>query len=320
LCFERIVWVCIDAYLALVLDLYVGDLARRERTSSMNSRPLSVLLISWLTLIAPQTAHADVLLKNENPNVVSSNPTGGNPKFTLSKLTTVDSIYTYHYNQGKGQSAGQIWVVGGPNNLKYGPWAATVVSKFYWNVAPKINLPPGTYTVFDSDPKTWSHNAGSNNQGFAQVLGTLVDLNTLQLFDDVKGKVASLATADRKQVLDTLDDDRKGPVKAYLGIVPTPTAACNKTSISAAKGETATLRVNNAFAGHRYNAILATPGGGTISWQFRDGVVDIPAAYIVNGYPLKSAKTLTLTIQDSSVPNGWSSFTQVGTITLTVSP
>ncbi len=277
---------------------------------------LAVLLSSLATSFA---VDADVLLKNENPATVASSPTGGNPKFTITKLTTLDSIYTYHWNAGAGKAPGQIWLVGGPNNQKYGPWAATVSSKVYWVVTPKVPLPAGTYSVFDSDPATWSHNASSKNQGFVQVYGTPVDLNTLTSFDDVKGRVAALSVADRPKVLDSLSDDRKGPVQASFGIIPKPAVKTDKTAISGVKAEVATLKLTNPFAGHRYNAILLTPGG-SMSFLFRDGVVTIPASSIVNGYPIKATKAVTLKVMDTTIPQGWSAWTEVGTITLTVSP
>jgi hypothetical protein len=288
----------------------------------MRFRTISPL--SWCALLlslvsVPSSATADILLNNENPAAVVSKPSGDNPRFTIAKLTTVNSIYTYHYNAGAGKTPGQIWLVGGPNNQKYGPWNATISSKFYWVVSPKLTLPPGTYSVFDSDPASWSCNANSKNQGFAQVHGTPVDLNKLASFDDVKGAVGSLQMSDRARIVENLNEDRKGPVKALLGLAPKPSVNSDKSSIRGATSELATLKLSNPFAGHQYTAILSTPGG-TMSFGFVNGVATIPAAAIVRGYPLKAAKSISLKVMDTTVPQGWSTWTEVGTVTLTVAP
>ena len=117
-----------------------------------------------------QTARAaDLLFKNENGAAVINNPNGGNPQFTIAKLYTINTIFTYHRNNGQGKPAGQISLVN-TTGQKYGPWQATVVSKFYWQVTPNVTLPPGTYSILDSDPASWANNAASKRQGFAQIL------------------------------------------------------------------------------------------------------------------------------------------------------
>ncbi|MFT5661382.1 MAG: hypothetical protein ACI9TV_002028 [Sulfurimonas sp.] len=42
----------------------------------------------------------------------------------------------------------------------------------YWIVYPNITLPAGKYLVLDSDPATWSHNAGTKGIGFTQIFST----------------------------------------------------------------------------------------------------------------------------------------------------
>jgi hypothetical protein len=49
------------------------------------------------------------------------------------------------------------------------------VPNAYWTVYPNVTLPAGTYTVIDSDPATWSHNAESSNRGFVRVEGYPAD-------------------------------------------------------------------------------------------------------------------------------------------------
>lgn len=197
-----------------------------------------------------QTASAaDLLFKNENGASVMNNPSGGNPQFTIGRLYTINNIFTYHWNNGQGKPAGQISLVS-TTGQKYGPWQATVVSKFYWQVIPNVTLPPGSYFIVDSDPASWSHNSASNRKGFAQVYGTVVDLNTLATFDDVKGRVNSFAAADRAKIIDTLTEDKKGPVQLYYGLRTAPTASADKKT--ARYYEPITITINNALKGYSY--------------------------------------------------------------------
>ena len=48
------------------------------------------------------------------------------------------------------------------------------VANAYWTVQPGIELSPGTYTVVDSDPATWSCNGESGGRGMSDI--TLVPL------------------------------------------------------------------------------------------------------------------------------------------------
>jgi hypothetical protein len=55
----------------------------------------------------------------------------------------------------------------------YGPWQATGepgqggVPDAAWVVRPNIVIPPGTYTVLDSDPSTWAQNQETGGAGMA---------------------------------------------------------------------------------------------------------------------------------------------------------
>jgi hypothetical protein len=198
-----------------------------------NARSLSALTVAVAVFLSGlvATAEADTLFKNENPSPVRVGvPPGGNPQFTLAKNYTLESIYTYHFNGGQGKPAGQIWLLNAAGQ-KYGPWVAGISSKVYWVVKPGILLAPGTYTICDSDPASWSFNAGSKNQGFAQVYGVVVDLNAVS-GDDTKGRVdnlvrriGTLQPADRAAAVETLNNDVKGPVQIRLSPTAfTPTA------------------------------------------------------------------------------------------------
>jgi hypothetical protein len=89
------------------------------------------------------------------------------PRVKLAGGTIVYFIMTYHYNYGEGAKNGSIWLLAEDGTL-HGPWKATTVNKFYRVAVPNVRLPTGTYVVIDSDPVTWSQNAGS--KGFGHVM------------------------------------------------------------------------------------------------------------------------------------------------------
>lgn len=94
-------------------------------------------------------------------------------QFTLTNSCVIIRIENYHYFN-RGRVPGTISLIDA-RGRQYGPWQATGtegqggVPNAYWEVRPNISLPPGTYTVIDSDPSTWSANAESGYQGFARV-------------------------------------------------------------------------------------------------------------------------------------------------------
>jgi hypothetical protein len=104
---------------------------------------------------------------------------GSGPKspsqFTLDKEYTVTSIYTYHYFN-KGTPTGTVSLKHQDGTV-YGPWKAEGkpgqgnVPNAYWFVYPNVKIKPGTYTVVDSNPSTWSCNEESENRGFFELKG-----------------------------------------------------------------------------------------------------------------------------------------------------
>ncbi len=110
---------------------------------------------------------------NENSNPVLNGPTKPTT-ITFSTCVKIVSIKTVHWNNGKGQTPGTI-ALKLPDGTQYGPWTArgeadrTGAPNVNWVAEPQITIKAGTYTVVDSDTKTWSYNSGSQNSGIAIV-------------------------------------------------------------------------------------------------------------------------------------------------------
>jgi hypothetical protein len=126
---------------------------------------------------APAQSQADAveLFNNWNKAAVYNGPTGST-YFYLSRQTTITRIITYHWNNGRGRSPGQIAILG-PDGRVYGPWNAAGTGgtggapNVNWIVTPNVTLAAGLYLINDSDPSTWSHNSGSFGSGFTNVSG-----------------------------------------------------------------------------------------------------------------------------------------------------
>ena len=123
----------------------------------------------------PPQAEAIELFNNWNKAMIYNGPSGAT-YFYLPRQTTITRIMTYHWNNGRGRTPGQISLMG-QDGKGYGPWTAVGTSgtggasNVNWVVTPNISLPAGLYLVNDSDPSTWSHNSGSFGCGFTNVSG-----------------------------------------------------------------------------------------------------------------------------------------------------
>ncbi len=106
---------------------------------------------------------------------VTSGPTAPSV-FTTGQDWRITGISTYHWNNGLGATPGTL-SLSEAGGATYGPWATTGraglggVPNAYWDAAPNVILPPGTYTVVDSEPSTWSQNSASAGRGFVVVKG-----------------------------------------------------------------------------------------------------------------------------------------------------
>lgn len=95
-------------------------------------------------------------------------------RFTVDAPTLITYIQHYHY--GPESPPGQLGLTAADGTF-YGPWQAVGsegqggVRDAYWTAEPMVVIPPGTYTVWDSEPSTWSTNAEAGGVGFSVVRG-----------------------------------------------------------------------------------------------------------------------------------------------------
>jgi hypothetical protein len=96
--------------------------------------------------------------------------------FTVDAPTLITWVSNYHY--GPETAPGQVGLTASDGSF-FGPWQTVGaegqggVANAYWNAAPYAVIPAGTYTVWDSDPSTWSSNADTGGVGFTVVRGII---------------------------------------------------------------------------------------------------------------------------------------------------
>lgn len=116
---------------------------------------------------------------NGNISFVYNQPTAPTV-FQIDEPTFITRIQNYHWNFFQGKTPGTIALTD-QDGTTWGPWQAYGscgqggVLNAYWSAHPMLTLPPGTYTVIDSDPATWAQNAGSSGQGFTWLFGAPED-------------------------------------------------------------------------------------------------------------------------------------------------
>ena len=115
------------------------------------------------------------LFDNGNSKGVRNNPTAPT-RVSLPSPHLITRITTYHHNHSKGDEPGSIGLQDNQGRM-YGPWKTLATNpdgtppRRYWTVAPMVVLPPGKYTVVDSNPATWSQNSDSGGRGIVWVEG-----------------------------------------------------------------------------------------------------------------------------------------------------
>jgi hypothetical protein len=127
---------------------------------------------------ATLVATAIVIFDNTNTELVGNR--GASPVFTITRPHLITNLWNYHWNDGRGATRGKISLRRN-DGTEFGPWEVTTSSghggapNVNWECSPNITIPPGTYSVIDSDPTTWSQNPGSKGMGFSRVKGTPLD-------------------------------------------------------------------------------------------------------------------------------------------------
>ncbi len=99
--------------------------------------------------------------------------------FTLTRPETITSVWTYHFNGGRGTvSAGTIYLTyprrGYPIAAEakaQGSSGQGGVRNANWTASFNVTLPAGRWQIWDSSPSTWSYDTESGDAGFAQVEG-----------------------------------------------------------------------------------------------------------------------------------------------------
>ena len=109
-------------------------------------------------------------------NILAVTPGAVGASFTVTEDTLITMIQNYHY--GPETAPGQIGLVTS-DGTTIGPWQAVGsdgqggVANAYWTVTPDEVVGPGTYTVWDSEPSTWSTNGDAGGFGFSVVMGVV---------------------------------------------------------------------------------------------------------------------------------------------------
>lgn len=115
------------------------------------------------------------LFNNFNSGGVINGPRSAT-EFTLSRPARITALITYHWNDGRGALPGTV-SLRDKNGKIYGPFSASGSSgqggavNVDWTARTDLTLPADTYTILDSNPRTWSNNAESGFAGFAKVRG-----------------------------------------------------------------------------------------------------------------------------------------------------
>ncbi len=120
-----------------------------------------------------------IVINNFNRMPVLSSPKNAS-RILIKKACTIEMVKTYHYSSSKNGSPGagtiEIRTAGGD---LVGQWKATLEKVLpegepepvpaMWVCRPNLLILPGTYSISDSDPASWSCNQNSGMRGFYSV-------------------------------------------------------------------------------------------------------------------------------------------------------
>lgn len=149
-------------------------MASDKYTGTLASKLVMIAAVVMVTM----TANAADLFNNTNVFGVINGPTAAT-SFTLGLPMQLTELTTYHWNNGRGLPHNTNLTISlqGPNGATFGPFSAqgscgqNNVCDVNWTAHLNVTVPPGVYTVIDSDPATWSQNVQSQHEGFAIVRG-----------------------------------------------------------------------------------------------------------------------------------------------------
>jgi len=173
-----------------------------------------------------QAAQSAMLLFDGFNIAAVTQQTAGPPTattFVLTAPTQVTQIATYHYNGGAGANPGTISLKDQNGNV-YGPFPAQGLNAQGQSLPPfvawqanlnNVALPPGTYTVIDSDPSTWSYNTQSNNTGFVRVSGFTVGARGLAF--DPRGRFLFVTNQSNNTTTALAIDQTTGALTVVAG-------------------------------------------------------------------------------------------------------
>ncbi len=121
------------------------------------------------------TPGSNLIFDNSNTNSVNNNPSA-KTFVAIGVPTLVTQIWTYHWNNGRGQAPGTI-ALKDPSGRIFGPWSAVGspgangAANENWTASPNATLPAGSYSVEDSSPATWGQNSQSRGCGITKIWG-----------------------------------------------------------------------------------------------------------------------------------------------------
>ncbi|MFQ5356557.1 MAG: hypothetical protein ACE5DY_08770, partial [Mariprofundaceae bacterium] len=224
-----------------------------------------------LTTPKPVTAKIDNKMSVENgPRKAST--------FTFDSAVKLLFLDTYHWNYGQGTANPGTLSLRHQDGRVYGPWQAKGrsgqggVPNAYWEVFPNVILAPGTYTVVDSDPSTWSTNAQADWRGMAVIRTAPAD-------NSVQGNAAGSKASKQSGV--------SGGAVAFLPIEPAHTVI-------------ATLSGNLTNEKPSNDHILSMPTDGTLNLKITTG----PDLNIYGGIHLMDVDNKTRLTGDIGVGPG----------------
>jgi hypothetical protein len=141
----------------------------------------TVALADWrnrsVKIVVTQAGVASEIFNTGNGGAIDGG--GTPPEFTIKKPIQITELTTYHDTESVGGIAhpGTI-AIKAEDGTVFGPFQATGSegqggdANAYWIVKPEgLVLPPGTYTVIDSDPKSFAQNDESQGAGMAWMSG-----------------------------------------------------------------------------------------------------------------------------------------------------